>query len=322
MGVNQGSKYLHSVSKLTLVEISNICMGLARELGILPRVVVDCSNLAFVYSNYISPTDAVAKHLARFAAPGIVIVPVCDGVTRPISKQATNERVAKKELCRITALCLRNQIRSMRDRITNDPSADKEYLSKEMSGLCRKLKANETQATQSMPNNFVHDLDDELRQSRAYSMDTESAGGYVEEVVVSEFQADAYMAGQIVSRKAVMAMTRDSDIPIIAGDCCISIKTFTRGNYEIVSTSEDSLRHAMQFLGKDTVATFTQASIPLFDGVSNPRMRALLMLMLGCDVYCPGMKGVGGTILMKMIQQFEHKSSDDKLFHFLRCINK
>ena len=82
MGVTQASKYLHSVSKLTLVEIASICTGLARELGILPRVVVDCSNLAFIYTNYISPTDAVAKHLARFAAPGIVIVPVCDGVSR------------------------------------------------------------------------------------------------------------------------------------------------------------------------------------------------------------------------------------------------
>ena len=318
MGVNQGSKYLHSVSKLTLVEISSICMGLARELSILPRVVVDCSNLAFVYSNYISPTDAVAKHLARFATPGIVIVPVCDGVTRPISKQATNSRMAKKELCRITALCLRNQIRLMRDRIANDSCADKESLANEIANLSRKLKANETQATQSMPKNFVEELDHELRQTHAYSVDNESAGGYVEEVVVSEFQADAYMAGQIISRAAVMALTRDSDIPIIIGDCCICIKTFTKGNYEIVSTSEATLQMAMQFLGNDSTATLTKASVPLFDGVTNPRMRALLMLMLGCDVYQPGMERVGGITLLKMINGYEHKSSDDKLFQFLR----
>ena len=259
----------------------------------------------------------VAKHLARFATPGIVIVPVCDGVMRPSSKQAMNHCMTKKELCRITALRLRNQIRLMRDRIANDSGANKESLLNEVATLSRKLKANETQATQSIPKNFVQELDHELRQTHAYSNNNESTGGYVEEVVVSEFQADAYMAGQIVSRSAVMAMTRDSDIPIITGDCCISIKTFTRGNYEIVSTSEATLQKAMQLLGKDSSATFTKASLPLFGGVTNPQMRALLMLILGCDVYPAGMTGVGGKTLLTMINGYEHKSSDDKLFKFL-----
>ena len=317
MGVIQASKYLHSVSKLTLVEIASICTGLARELGILPRVVVDCSNLAFVYSNYISPTDAVAKHLARFAAPGIVIVPVCDGVTHPISKQATNDRIAKKELCRITALCIRNQIRSMRARLAKESGPSKEQLSNEIVALSRRLKANETQATQSMPTNFVANLDHELRQTHAYSVDSESAGGYVEEIVMSEFQADSYMAGQIINRTAVMAMTRDSDIPIIAGDCCICIKSFTKGNFEIVSTSEATLRKAMTYLGKDSAAQFTVASNPLFDGVANPRMRALMMIILGCDVY-PGIKQVGGQTLRKMKQQSEQESTGDQLFYDLR----
>ena len=243
MGVIQARKYLHSVSKVTLVELTTICKGIARELGIAPRVVVDCSNLVFVYLNYISPTDAVAKHLARFSAPGMIMVPVCDGAERPMSKQATNDRIAKKELCRITALCLRNQIRSIKHRIANQSGADKESLLDQVVVMSRQLKANETQAKQSMPRNFVQELDHELRQIHAYSVDNESAGGYVEEVVVSEFQADAFMAGQIINRTAVMAMTRDSDIPIVAGDCCISIKNFTKGNYDIVSTSEATLRN-------------------------------------------------------------------------------
>ena len=319
MGVTQGGKYLHSVSKLTLVELASICNGIAREFDITPRVVVDCNNLVFVYSNYMSPTDAVAKHLARFAAPGIIMVPVCDGATRPISKQATNDRIAKKELCRITALCLRNQICSLRNRITNENNTDKESLSNQLVALSKKLKANETQATQSIPRNFVQELDHELRQIHAYSVDGESAGGYVEEVVVSEFQADAYMAGQLINRTAVMAMTRDSDIPIVAGDCCICIKTFTKGNYEIVSTSKNTLRQAMRFIDKNsTNAKFTEAAVPLFDGVSNPRLRALLMLMLGCDVYGKGMKGVGGKKLMKMMTQHEKKSSNDTIFSFLQ----
>jgi len=39
-----------------------------------------------------------------------------------------------------------------------------------------------------------------------------------------------------------MVMSSDVDIPIIAGDKCISIKEFTRdGNIEIVSTSKDTI---------------------------------------------------------------------------------
>ena len=293
MGISQGAKYLHSVSKLTLVELTNICNGLARELGIPPRVVVDCSNLVFVYSNYVSPTDAVAKHLARFLGPGIIMVPVCDGDSCPISKQATNDRIAKKELCQITALCLCNQIRSLRDSVANEPGADKESLSNQIVTLSRKLKANKTQATQSIPRNFVRELDHELHQIHAYSVDEESVEGYVEEVVVSEFQADAYMAGQIINGAAVMAMTRDSNIPIIAGNCCICIKSFTKGNYKIISTCEKYLQQAMKYLAGDSKAQFMPSAIPIFDGVSNPRFRALLMSILECDVYGAGMKGVG-----------------------------
>ncbi len=116
----------------------------------------------------------------------------------------------------------------------------------------------------------------------------------MEEVVVFKFQADAYMAGQLINCAAVMAMTRDSDIPIIAGEYCIYIKSFSKGIYEIISTSKKTLRQAMKFIAGDSKAQFTRSTNPLFDGVSNPHFCALLMLILSCNVYGPGMKGIGG----------------------------
>ena len=118
-----------------------------------------------------------------------------------------------------------------------------------------------------MPRNFVEELDRELRQSRVYSFDGESAKGYVEEIFVSKFHANVYMAGLIINHTAVMATTRFSDIPIIAGDCRICIKSFTMGNYEIVCTSEENLCKAMQFLPVDIKAIFPKAAIPLFDSI-------------------------------------------------------
>lgn len=131
-----------------------------------------------------------------------------------------------------------------------------------------KLKANEQQATITIPRIFVVDLHNELKQARAYEIDGESAGGYVTEVVVSEFQADAYMVGQITSGSAVMALLmQDTDIPLLAGDCCISINVFTKGTYLIVSTSAKAIKNVMLHLLADTKAEFKLAPIPLFDGL-------------------------------------------------------
>ena len=94
MVVKNGAKTLHSISGLTLADIAQMCKGLAAEQQILPRIVADCSNLLFVFSKCTSAVSAVAGHLSRIAATGVVMVPVCDGPIRPISKQASNKRIA------------------------------------------------------------------------------------------------------------------------------------------------------------------------------------------------------------------------------------
>jgi hypothetical protein len=73
------------------------------------------------------------------------------------------------------------------------------------------------------------------------------------------------MAAEITNQMAVMVMTEVLDIPVIAGDCCISIKSFTKGEFEIVCTSK--------------------ATYPIFEGISDHWSRTLMMLMLGCDAH-------------------------------------
>ncbi len=84
-----------------------------------------------------------------------------------------------------------------------------------------------------------------------------------------------------------MVLTKDSDIPIIAGDNFILIKSFTKGKFEIVSTSEKTLRHALSYLPETSKekAQFKAAVNPVFEGICNARLCALIMLMLGCDVF-------------------------------------
>lgn len=40
-------------------------------------------------------------------------------------------------------------------------------------------------------------------------------------VVKAEFEADAYMIGRVVDNRSVVVMSEDSDIPAVAGDCCV-----------------------------------------------------------------------------------------------------
>jgi hypothetical protein len=118
-----------------------------------------------------------------------------------------------------------------------------------------------------MPNNFASELEYELNHSNAHAVDEESAGGYVDHVVIAEFQVDSYMTAQSINRAAVMVMTKDSDIPIIMGDCCISIKCFSKGKFEIICTSKVTLNHALSYLSDPSKkkVQFKAAVNPMFE---------------------------------------------------------
>ncbi|KAL3771525.1 hypothetical protein ACHAWU_003700 [Discostella pseudostelligera] len=317
MGVKNGAKTLHSVTGLTLADVAAMGKGLANEKQIMPRIVADCSNLLFVFSKCTSVVSAVAGHLSRIAASGVIMVPVCDGAIRPISKQATNKRIADKELSRIKAFHCRTKMIELKNRLVQESlsQVERDAITAEIRQQDTKMKRNETQSQRAMPQNFANDLEYELSHSNAHSVDEESAGGFVDHVVVAEFQADSYMAAQSINQNAVMVMTKDSDIPIIAGDDCISIKSFTKGKYEIVSTSESTLKHAMSYLPEASKqrVQFNAAANPVFDGVSNVRLRALIMLVLGCDVYIPGMKAVKGMSALRFVHS-EKRACEDELF--------
>jgi hypothetical protein len=64
---------------------------------------------------------------------------------------------------------IRSSTRAYINHIVNDPGVNKESLSNEVVSLSRILKANEMQAMQMMPRNFVEELDHKLCQTHAYS---------------------------------------------------------------------------------------------------------------------------------------------------------
>ena len=326
MGVEGGSNTLHSLKGLSLSELGAICRGLAAALGIeMPRIVVDCNNLGYVFSKASSTVASIVNHLMKCANTGVAMEPVCDGDVRPVCKQATNIRVANKEKNRIHAFLLRKEIRKAKQRLIFDKLDQNEraIIQNDITKKEAQLKKKETQASSKLPKNFVSELQRELFESGAASV-IPATGGYVADVVVASFQADSYMCSKIINQEAIMAMTRDADIPILCGDCCIAIKGFTKGSFEIVCVSETHMRHAMTFLPTNSKATFTKAKHPIFDGVKDHKLRALFMIILGCDVYI-GMKGVGAAKLEQMIKESKAQTEEDLHKHLrnrLKYTNK
>ena len=90
----------------------------------------------------------------------------------------------------------------------------------------------------------------ELEQSDARTKN--NAHRFVANVMIAEFQADAVMMGRSVNRQSLMAMTSNTDIPCLSGDCCIAVKDFTMdGKIQLVCMSETTLKNTMEYLSED-----------------------------------------------------------------------
>jgi hypothetical protein len=79
----------------------------------------------------------------------------------------------------------------------------------------------------------------------------------------------------------------------------------------MVGTSESNLKYAMLLLPKKSLAKFKPAKHAFIDEINNPRLCALIMVILGCDFYITGMTGVSVTTLAKMIDTVTKEMADD-----------
>ena len=71
-------------------------------------------------------------------------------------------------------------------------------------------------------------------------------------------QFDYHLNKQVITT-VTSQYPSNCDIPILFGDCCIAIKGFIKGQYELVSTSETTLKNAMTYLSTKSKAKFVPA---------------------------------------------------------------
>jgi hypothetical protein len=75
------------------------------------------------------------------------------------------------------------------------------------------------------------------------------------------------------------------------------------GKIQLVCTSETTLKNAMEYLSEDAEKriTYTPAKHPIFQNVLDMKLRAYMVLFLGCDVYVKVLHGVGAKTLNDII---------------------
>ena len=307
MGLNCGAQVLYSVRGLKMGDIVDICHGLASEQGMVtPTIDVDCSNACFKVGKNV---QSVVKHLVKWAGTGLCIVPVCDGTVRPICKQASNKRKADRDKNRIKASIIRKDLRSLNRRAYLDAPNRSELLT-EIATLEKECRTAEAASSNVVSGTLDAELIVELEQTGAHLRN--DARGFVHHVMTAEFQADSLIMGRVINGSTLMVQTSDSDIPAISSDDCIAIKDFTKeGQMQIVSTSEQTIKKAMTYLseGSRNHVTFTPAKHPIFEGVVDRRLRALIAIFLGCDVCIKGLPGVGAKTMNEIINVYYPKYS-------------
>ena len=317
MGVKSGSEALYHMTGLSRADVAAICRGLYEDRrgtdGFTmsqPTIDGDSNNICCVIArNSDNKSVLVGAYYRDWALCGLNVAPIVDGDVRPTCKQATNVRIANKEKARIRGHVLLKEVHTMRRNIVNGV-----YSSDELADVKKQIAKKEKQSRTSlasadhkMPQDFAEALEDVLVNDLCVRSPN-NTGGFVSSVLKAKFQADAAIIGRFVNGKTLMAITSDSDMPIVAGDSFIALKDFTKdGKMTLVSTSKDTLQLAFIHLPEESkeFVRIENASCPIFEGVQSRKMRALMMVTLGCDVYGPGVKGVGPPRLVQILNQLK-----------------
>ena len=112
-----GRQVLYQATKLTRVDVANIARGAAAGQR-RPMIDGDCNNFIHVASrNAMDPVAHTANTLKEWSLLGLIMSPVCDGDTRPQSKQQTNKNRATREKSKHDAVKGRQELRVLTHEI-------------------------------------------------------------------------------------------------------------------------------------------------------------------------------------------------------------
>lgn len=118
--------------------------------------------------------------------------------------------------------------------------------------------------------------------------------GVVDKVMVAEFQADALLMDRSAKQLSFIVCQPTPTFQSLLG-------LLHCGGSKLVSTTEKTLEDEKNILSDPDAIIINQAKQPLFEGVDDRKLRAVIALFLGCDVFLPGLNGVGVQSMQRII---------------------
>mmetsp|Transcript_2516 Transcript_2516/g.3779 ORF Transcript_2516/g.3779 Transcript_2516/m.3779 type:complete len:421 (-) Transcript_2516:23-1285(-) len=320
---NNGSKVLYSLKLPSRANVATIAVHLRQSeitsadpanhsASDRPVIYVDANNVINVVSRKaVDPVAHTANFLKEWSQEGFIVVPVCDG-PRPQSKQQTNKSRAVRQKAKHKSVILRQDLRRISQQLKDGgvDAATRKRLEDEQAELCKSIKSAETQSVNVVPPNFPMLLEEELNKISAH--DKRKGGGSVAPVVTAMFEADALIKGAFMNKKFQLVMSNDADYPADLGDKCIAIKEFGTKDLVISSTSKVTLEKAMSSLGNESNANLKVPPHPIYEGVVHIKMRALISVIIGCDVCPGGLPGIAPKTLASEIAKLKESSANNE----------
>jgi hypothetical protein len=302
MGIKGAHSYTYSIQGLSTDQIFFIASERMRAkrndnertqcVSRLPCIDFDVSWIVrgFAKGTSESRINTLLRIASAFSIKGFHVKLVCDGVMRHHSKRATIHRQATTQKNKLDLIINKSQLMLLSQRrITTDSIEERKEIQETEKKLQSKILRLENEirnATFNIGEAFVSDLEEALIR-----LDNPKIT-----MCVALFQADSVMASRIVSKQSDILLTCDSDQAALLGADCVCIKsmkvkeekdkTTNIENIDIFFADKSTLERTLQILNIPSESNnIVKATYPIFTGMENPRLRALVAVALGCDVF-------------------------------------
>lgn len=308
MGVRGLTDALHKLEGLTLGQLVDITRALSNERQ-RPndmRVYVDASQLGFKFAKTSGGAVTASKSfLSLFVEEGMMVVVVFDPLGRHHSKRAAAvQRRSDCEKARISALHSWHEVMRVNKKLNSTPRPrhkEEEALKQKMDALQKQVNKFEKSASQSL----MPDFEIMLRAALDDLPSGDRGGGI--RCKTADYQADSRIAYEAIHKNADIILANDGDYPVLVGENCLMMSSF---KYIPSNACIKKIELQSGYLGiiekareaaKIATSTFKKAKNPILDSLSDPRMRCLIAVGLGCDTYPGGIQGLGlATVAQKL----------------------
>jgi hypothetical protein len=251
----------------------------------------------------------------QFVKIGFNVVLVCDGSERHHTKRATIKRSVNRYKKQLDMLEKRKKLMSLSEERKNEDSVTKRAkIEKEEEKVSNQLKRLET-GFQSKVIDVGDALYEDIKDLIA-TFDDEMLGANGGGIMVcqAKYQADSVIAHRCYKGISDVVLGNDSDLAAHCGEKCLGIKQFqfnesTKENQlhdiELFASCKSTIIATANMISIDTTGKTTKRiripERPVFDGIEDPKVRALIAVGLGCDVISRNIKQVTTNSLHNFI---------------------